>query len=176
MACSDRDGLHPSTADPSVVLLASPSICRCFCRCLGGLHHNGELLPSPGGGAASEAPACIGVEALVSQLAEHIPSRPRPVDGPFRFAVDHCFAIRGQGTVLTGTVLQVGSPSNLGMADGQHTPCLGLLSPLRRHRLSVHLSVIPVNIQDRAQVLPRMRCTWQGVHGAIVRNNLPASK
>lgn len=25
---------------------------------------------------------------------------------PFLFAVDHCFAIKGQGTVLTGTVLQ----------------------------------------------------------------------
>lgn len=26
---------------------------------------------------------------------------------PFLFAIDHCFAIKGQGTVMTGTVLQV---------------------------------------------------------------------
>ncbi len=29
----------------------------------------------------------------------------RNKDGPFLFSVDHCFGIRGQGTVLTGTVL-----------------------------------------------------------------------
>jgi selenocysteine-specific elongation factor len=27
------------------------------------------------------------------------------MDAPFRFAVDHCFAIKGHGTVMTGTVL-----------------------------------------------------------------------
>jgi selenocysteine-specific elongation factor len=26
---------------------------------------------------------------------------------PFLFSVDHCFALKGQGTILTGTVLQV---------------------------------------------------------------------
>ena len=29
----------------------------------------------------------------------------RDPNGPFLFSVDHCFAIRGQGTVLTGTIL-----------------------------------------------------------------------
>ncbi len=29
----------------------------------------------------------------------------RTPDGKFFFAVDHCFPIKGQGTVLTGTVL-----------------------------------------------------------------------
>ena len=29
----------------------------------------------------------------------------RSVSGPFVFSVDHCFPIRGQGTVMTGTVL-----------------------------------------------------------------------
>ena len=29
--------------------------------------------------------------------------------GPFVFAVDHCFPIKGQGTVMTGTVLQGGT-------------------------------------------------------------------
>lgn len=28
------------------------------------------------------------------------------LETPFVFAVDHCFGIRGQGTVMTGTVLQ----------------------------------------------------------------------
>lgn len=29
----------------------------------------------------------------------------RSASGPFVFSVDHCFPIRGQGTVMTGTVL-----------------------------------------------------------------------
>lgn len=33
----------------------------------------------------------------------YIPSRSS--SGPFIFTVDHCFSIRGQGTVMTGTVL-----------------------------------------------------------------------
>ena len=27
-------------------------------------------------------------------------------DGAFVFSVDHCFSIRGQGTILTGTILE----------------------------------------------------------------------
>ena len=29
----------------------------------------------------------------------------RDPSGPFIFSVDHCFGIKGQGTVMTGTVL-----------------------------------------------------------------------
>lgn len=44
-------------------------------------------------------------------LLERIPRRLRRPAGPLLFAIDHCFAIRGQGTVLTGTVLQVAAVS-----------------------------------------------------------------
>lgn len=83
-------------------------------------------------GIAAEAPAeAVGVAELVAcvkeRIAEHrriaqhsmppscyamlcyvkerlvLPQR-RP-DGPLHFAIDHCFPIKGQGTVLTGTVL-----------------------------------------------------------------------
>jgi len=48
----------------------------------------------------------LGLERLMDTLisASFVPKR--NVDGPLMFAVDHCFAIRGQGTVMTGTVLQ----------------------------------------------------------------------
>uniref|UniRef100_A0A182STV8 Tr-type G domain-containing protein n=1 Tax=Anopheles maculatus TaxID=74869 RepID=A0A182STV8_9DIPT len=46
----------------------------------------------------------------VSELVEAMRSKSfipqRNPDLPFMFAVDHCFAIKGQGTVCTGTVLQ----------------------------------------------------------------------
>jgi selenocysteine-specific elongation factor len=34
-----------------------------------------------------------------------IPKRIVTPDSPFLFSIDHCFQIKGQGTVLTGTVL-----------------------------------------------------------------------
>lgn len=37
----------------------------------------------------------------------------RNSDDSFLFAVDHCFGIKGQGTVLTGTILQ----GSVGMND-----------------------------------------------------------
>lgn len=38
-------------------------------------------------------------------LTENVFHPIRDPKGPFLFSVDHCFAIRGQGTVLTGTIL-----------------------------------------------------------------------
>lgn len=47
----------------------------------------------------------MGIDVLIEQLASMVPTIPRQAEGSFLFAVDHCFALRGQGTVLTGTVL-----------------------------------------------------------------------
>jgi len=51
------------------------------------------------------------VEQLKAALLEMVPTdlhQTTAADKPFLFSVDHCFPIKGQGTVLTGTVLQVG--------------------------------------------------------------------
>ncbi|GLE06490.1 hypothetical protein PINS_up015737 [Pythium insidiosum] len=47
----------------------------------------------------------IGVELLVDTLQDRLVLPTRDVSGPLAFAVDHCFAIPGNGTILTGTVL-----------------------------------------------------------------------
>ena len=47
------------------------------------------------------------MEALIEMILAVVPDRPRAVEGEFLMSVDHCFAIKGHGTVLTGTVLQV---------------------------------------------------------------------
>jgi hypothetical protein len=57
------------------------------------------------GGGDGPGQAAVGVDALIEQLARMVPPCPRQQKGSFLFAVDHCFALRGQGTVLTGTVL-----------------------------------------------------------------------
>jgi selenocysteine-specific elongation factor len=56
--------------------------------------------------AARSAIRSEGISGLIDTLCkqiEHLPKR--NVDAPFYFAVDHCFPIKGHGTVLTGTVL-----------------------------------------------------------------------
>jgi selenocysteine-specific translation elongation factor len=58
-----------------------------------------------GGEGASSPPQ--GLQELTEALLQMVPSQPRAAEGPFLFAIDHCFPIKGQGTVLTGTCLQV---------------------------------------------------------------------
>ncbi len=85
---------------------------RCKCAARFGDHVNSSQIPGAvsvcaGGGDEEAKAAPVGVDQLMQELAARLPPRPRSPEGPFLFAVDHCFAIRGQGTVLTGTVLQV---------------------------------------------------------------------
>lgn len=47
------------------------------------------------------------LKELLDLLIQVAPPRPPPTDAPLLFSVDHCFGIKGKGTVLTGTVLQV---------------------------------------------------------------------
>jgi selenocysteine-specific elongation factor len=45
------------------------------------------------------------VAELVAVMRSRVQIPHRDGDGPFLFAIDHCFPIKGQGTVMTGTVL-----------------------------------------------------------------------
>lgn len=58
----------------------------------------------PGGGDGA-GPKAMGIEGVIKALINMVPAQPRPIKGPFLFSVDHCFALKGQGSVLTGTVL-----------------------------------------------------------------------
>ena len=47
-----------------------------------------------------------GIAALIDVLVESVDLPSRKVDGvPFLMSIDHCFALKGKGTVLTGTCL-----------------------------------------------------------------------
>ncbi|KAK9818119.1 hypothetical protein WJX72_007434 [[Myrmecia] bisecta] len=65
----------------------------------------------PGGGEGP-GPGAAGLDELTQQLVQLVPAQPRSPSGAFLFAIDHCFGIKGQGTVLTGTVLQGGLKLN----------------------------------------------------------------
>ena len=58
--------------------------------------------PSSSGGSAVQT---AGIDDLVDLIRSTVKLPQRNVDMPFYFAVDHCFPIKGHGTVLTGTVL-----------------------------------------------------------------------
>jgi len=48
----------------------------------------------------------IGMDMLLAAIEANTRMPQREYDQPFLFAVDHCFPIKGQGTVMTGTVLR----------------------------------------------------------------------
>ncbi|KAF5296711.1 hypothetical protein FQA39_LY12411 [Lamprigera yunnana] len=48
----------------------------------------------------------VGISTLIDILKGKIFYPQRNIDAPFLFAIDHCFSIKGKGTILTGTVLQ----------------------------------------------------------------------
>lgn len=81
----------------------------------GGPSHAASVAGGGEGGAAT-APPAVGVQQLIDTLLERVQLRPGmaatgtgngagggpAAKEPFLFYMDHCFAIKGQGTVLTG--------------------------------------------------------------------------
>lgn len=49
-----------------------------------------------------ERPASSGLQDLIDALTSQVQVEQRRLEGAFLFNIDHCFAIKGQGTVLTG--------------------------------------------------------------------------
>ena len=47
----------------------------------------------------------LGLDELITCIKEECFLPKRNTTGPFTFSVDHCFSIKGKGTVMTGTVL-----------------------------------------------------------------------
>jgi len=62
----------------------------------------------PGGGEGSEVAPAEGIAPLIDCILASVqpPALEDDAAKPFLFAVDHCFTIRGQGTILTGTVIR----------------------------------------------------------------------
>ncbi|EKX39029.1 hypothetical protein GUITHDRAFT_143832 [Guillardia theta CCMP2712] len=62
---------------------------------------NPDMVAVSATGGSADAPADVLVDKLkgISRFPQRI------ITGPFYFSVDHCFPIKGKGTVLTGTVL-----------------------------------------------------------------------
>jgi selenocysteine-specific elongation factor len=72
-----------------------------------------------------------GVDTLIEVIRSSIRMPRRNYDGPFYFAIDHCFPIKGHGTVLTGTILsgaiQINSTVELPLLQLQRKVCSDVL-------------------------------------------------
>lgn len=68
-------------------------------------------------------PSClyIAIAIFLFQLLKSQISIPaRDPSGPFLMSVDHCFSIKGQGTVMTGTILS----GTISLGDSVEIPAL----------------------------------------------------
>nr|XP_061796623.1 selenocysteine-specific elongation factor-like isoform X2 [Nerophis lumbriciformis] len=74
----------------------------------------------PGGPEAPDAEEPQGVSELIELLKEQTYLPQRDPGGDLLMAVDHCFSIRGQGTIMTGTILQ----GSLAINDTVEIPAL----------------------------------------------------
>ncbi|XP_055565008.1 selenocysteine-specific elongation factor isoform X1 [Falco biarmicus] len=74
----------------------------------------------PGGPEAPESENPLGVSELIEVLKSQAYLPSRDPSGNFLMAVDHCFSIKGQGTVMTGTVLS----GSVSLGDNVEIPAL----------------------------------------------------
>lgn len=86
------------------------------------------------GASAAESNQTIGVDTLVNLIRSTVQLPRRNADLPFYFAIDHCFPIKGHGTVLTGTVLSgsVGINSTIELPELQQSRKVRSMQMFRR--------------------------------------------
>uniref|UniRef100_A0A8D1PD27 Selenocysteine-specific elongation factor n=1 Tax=Sus scrofa TaxID=9823 RepID=A0A8D1PD27_PIG len=81
----------------------------------------------PGGPEAPETEAPQGIPELIELLTSQISIPARDPSGPFLMSVDHCFSIKGQGTVMTGTVLS----GSVSLGDSVEIPALKVVRKVK---------------------------------------------
>lgn len=81
----------------------------------------------PGGPEAPDTEEPHGVPELIELLKKQTYLPQRDPGGDLLMAVDHCFSIRGQGTVMTGTVLQ----GSLAINDTVEIPALKVTKKIK---------------------------------------------
>ncbi|XP_004603969.2 selenocysteine-specific elongation factor [Sorex araneus] len=81
----------------------------------------------PGGPEAPETEGPQGISELIELLTSQISVPVRDPSGPFLMSVDHCFSIRGQGTVMTGTILS----GAISVGDSVEIPALKVVKKVK---------------------------------------------
>ena len=89
----------------------------------------------------------LGMKEMSELLAEQAYVPQRNNTGPFLFAVDHCFSVRGQGTVMTGTVLQ----GSVSLNDNVEIPSMKVVKKVKSMQM-FRQPVCKVSQGDRAGI------------------------
>ena len=90
----------------------------------------------------------IGISALIDALIGSLVTLPaRDPSGPLIYAIDHCFPLKGQGTVMTGTVLQ----GEMRVGDTLEIVDLGVSKKIKSMQ-SFHQTVASASKGDRVGV------------------------
>lgn len=89
----------------------------------------------------------VNVDVLVETLQRELPPPKRGSSDTFFFSIDHCFPIRGQGTVLTGTVLS----GNIAVNQMLEFPTLGFERKVKSMQM-FHRKVQRIRQGDRAGI------------------------
>ncbi|XP_056380816.1 selenocysteine-specific elongation factor isoform X2 [Hyla sarda] len=79
-----------------------------------------SVAAKPGGPEAPESETAQAIPELIELLKSQAYLPRRDPSGPFLMAVDHCFSIKGQGTVMTGTILS----GSVSLNDNVEIPAL----------------------------------------------------
>ncbi|XP_034536411.1 selenocysteine-specific elongation factor [Notolabrus celidotus] len=86
-----------------------------------------SVAAKPGGPEAPDTEEPQGVPQLIELLKKQTYLPKRDPGGDLLMAVDHCFSIRGQGTVMTGTILQ----GSLAINDTVEIPALKVTKKIK---------------------------------------------
>jgi selenocysteine-specific elongation factor len=89
----------------------------------------------------------LGMKEMSELLSAKALVPQRNSSGPFLFAVDHCFSVRGQGTVMTGTVLQ----GSVSLNDNVEIPSLKVVKKVKSMQM-FRQPVSKVSQGDRAGI------------------------
>ncbi|KAF6087921.1 eukaryotic elongation factor, selenocysteine-tRNA specific [Phyllostomus discolor] len=105
----------------------------------------------PGGPEAPETEAPQGISELIEVLltwiqllTSQISIPTRDPSGPFLMSVDHCFSIKGQGTVMTGTILS----GSISLGDSVEIPALKVVKKVKSMQM-FHMPVTSAMQGDR---------------------------
>ncbi|XP_057562261.1 selenocysteine-specific elongation factor isoform X2 [Hippopotamus amphibius kiboko] len=98
----------------------------------------------PGGPDAPETEAPQGIPELIEVLTSQISIPMRDPSGPFLMSVDHCFSIKGQGTVMTGTILS----GSVRLGDSVEIPALKVVRKVKSMQM-FHTPVASATQGDR---------------------------
>ncbi|CAI5500685.1 unnamed protein product [Closterium sp. Naga37s-1] len=114
--------------------------------------------------AVPSAAAAEGIADVINELMARVPSISRSTEGPFLFAIDHCFPIKGQGTVMTGTVLR----GHVAVNDSLELPLLKLQKKVKSmqmfHKPVTRASQVCVLLYAAPGSVPMLSAAIAAVH------------